>query len=127
MGCASCGVRRPPGQWVWGTEEASESKPPLVWVSPSVDQSAAETREGSTLVQRPGCGMQGVVCPAAIGEGEGQSHSCRDEQCPLRSALLSRKALVLDPESAVNHCVCVLSRKRVRSEYDWGVVMPDCV
>ena len=98
-----------------------------------MDQSTAEMREGSTLVQGPGCGMQGVVCPAAIGEGEGQSHSCRDEQCPPRSALLSRKALVLDPESAVNHCVCVcvcvcvLSRKRVRSEYDWKVVMPDCV
>ena len=106
MGCASCGVRRPPGQWVWGTEKASEGKPPLVWVSPSVDQSTAEMREGSTLVQGPVCGMQGVVCPAAIGEGEGWSRSCRDEQCPPRSALLSRKALALDPESTVNCCVC---------------------
>lgn len=60
-----------------------------------------------------GCG---VVCPAAIGEVKARATA---EMSSVPSeVLLSRKALVLDPESAVNHCVC-LSRKRVRSEYDW--------
>lgn len=84
-----------------------------------MDRSTAEMRGGSTLVQGPGCGMQGLVCTAAVREDEGRSFSCRDEQCPPRNALLSRKPLALDPESTVIVLrVCVLSRKRVRSEYD---------
>lgn len=79
-----------------------------------MDQSTAEMREGSILGQGPGCGMQGVVCPAAVGEGEGWSRSCRDEQCPPRSALLSRKALALDLESAVNRSVCVCFKQEKR-------------
>lgn len=84
-----------------------------------MDRSAAEMRGGSALVRGPGCGMQGLVCTAAVREDGGRSFSYRDEQCPPRNALLSRKALALDSKSTVIVLrVCVLSRKRVRSEYD---------
>lgn len=48
-----------------------------------------------------------LVCAAAVREGDGRSFSCRDEQCPPRNALLSRRALALDPESTVNRFVRV--------------------
>lgn len=115
VGCASCGVRRPPGQWSpGGLRSLREQASFGLKFDPSVDQ--AQLRRGKGP---PWC--RGRVWDAGSGLSSCYWGGWRPEPqlqrwaVSLRSALLSRKALVLDPESAVNHCVCVLSRKRVRS------------